>query len=174
MDKYFIRDFFIFFTYFMAIWCGICIEKRSNGLIYENNHSVLDDSNELYSLECPKGADNCSYLLKINKDKLNDLIYKIKYGIKPCDRRGPGRGGGAVARANNGKCEDLGPERIQQGYCPPGTDFKDCCSGIGRVIGLSPGARVLALCDEKAYQLEQLRIHLSEKDNKICCVKNPV
>jgi len=142
----------------MAIWCGICIEKRSNGLIYENNHSVLDDSNELYSLECPFGTDNCL----------------LEYGIKPCDRRGQGRGGGAVARANNGKCEDLGPERIQQGYCPPGTDFKDCCSGIGRVIGLSPGARVLALCDEKAYQLEQLRIHLSEKDSKICCVKNPV
>ena len=58
MDKYFIRDFFIFFTYFMAIWCGICIEKRSNGLIYENNHSVLDDSNELYSLECPCRLDD--------------------------------------------------------------------------------------------------------------------
>ena len=144
MDKYFIRDFFIFFTYFVAIWCGICIEKRSDGLIYENNYPVLDDSNELYSLECPFGTDNCL----------------LEYGIKPCHTGG--------ARANNGKCEDLGPERIQQGYCPPGTDFKDCCSGIGRVIGLSPGARVLALCDEKAYQLEQLRIHLSEKDSKIC------
>ena len=150
MDKYFIRDFFIFFTYFVAIWCGMCIEKRSNGLIYENNHSVLDDSNELYSLECPFGTDNCL----------------LEYGIKPCDTR--------KGRANNGQCEDLGNPQVDMGYCPPGTDFKDCCSGIGRVIGLSPGARVLALCDEKAYQLEQLRIHLSEKDSKICCVKNPV
>ena len=146
MDKYFIRDFFIFFTYFVAIWCGICIEKRSNGLIYENNYPVLDDSNELYSLECPFGTDNCL----------------LEYGIKPCDRRdGPG------ARANNGKCEDLGPGRVQSGYCPPGTDFKDCCYGIGRVRSSSllgnGNVGVLALCDEKAYQLEQLRFHLSEK-----------
>ena len=151
MDKYFIRDFFIFFTYFVAIWCGICIEKRSNELIYENNYPVLDDSNELYSFECPFGTDNCL----------------LEYGIKPCDRRGQG-----VARANNGKCEDLGSGYVSSGYCSPGTDFKDCCEGIG--IRKNTKNNENALCDEKAYQLEQLRIHLSEKDSKICCLNDSV
>ena len=149
MDKYFIRDFFIFFTYFVAIWCGICIEKKSNGLFYENYHTVLDDSNEpLYSLECPFGTDNCL----------------LEYGIKPCHT--------GVRRANNGKCEDLGNPQVDMGYCPPGTDFKDCCGGIG--IRKNTNKNGNALCDEKAYQLEQLRIHLSEKDSKICCVKDSV
>ena len=165
MDKYFIRDLFIFLTYAMAIWWGMCLEECENELTLISPTSceeyIMKESSKVdftkinVSSYRSEWDDSCKLAKNENCDeppfstgcpKGTDTTDCLNSELISCQY------------ANDNVCDE-GPENK---HCYPGTDFKDCCESIGKRKQITvPGGgwtyAMDAVCDGKAFQLEENR-----------------